>query len=201
MLQNVPAIFKKHPKFLYIMGGSGCGKTTLATFLDFNDTDHYKRIIQYTSREPRENEVDGVDYFFVSERSFEQLDKDEMFFARVKREFAPSLYGTPISAIDPKKINLVVASMEGLVDAVTNYGAENVYVLLINQVEEFEADRGEKRSAKTEEKYCNIVLDYLVDREPKLKVARIAHEELKIYRNDLEKLNDYFRDSFGKAFI
>lgn len=63
---------------LIITGESACGKSTvekkLSQFFGFN------KLVSYTTRQIRENEVDGVDYHFITVEKFEKL-KDEGFFA------------------------------------------------------------------------------------------------------------------------
>lgn len=52
-----------------LTGASGSGKTTIAKALF--DKDH--TIVSYTTRPKRPNEIDGYDYYFVSEETFNQL--------------------------------------------------------------------------------------------------------------------------------
>ncbi len=51
---------------------SGTGKTTLVEKL-VKATDHLRMSRSYTSRPPRKDEVDGVDYNFVSRSRFEEM--------------------------------------------------------------------------------------------------------------------------------
>ena len=51
---------------------SGAGKTTLVERL-VEQTPNLKMSRSYTSRPPREGEVDGVDYNFVSRERFEAM--------------------------------------------------------------------------------------------------------------------------------
>ena len=45
--------------YLYILGASGSGKTTLAKRLEKLNPEKYNRVVQYTTREPREGEIEG----------------------------------------------------------------------------------------------------------------------------------------------
>lgn len=63
---------------LVILGESGSGKTTLIKGLTGKGS-KYKRIITYTTRPERVNEVDGVDYHFISEPQFHRLDEIGFF--------------------------------------------------------------------------------------------------------------------------
>ena len=47
---------------------SGAGKTTLVKLL--SKKNNFYTSISHTTRKPRENEVDGIDYFFVKEKKF-----------------------------------------------------------------------------------------------------------------------------------
>lgn len=71
---------------------SGAGKTTLARRL-VDASDRFVFSISATTRAPREDEKDGVDYFFVSEREFEaMIDAGDLVeWATVHGRF----YGTP----------------------------------------------------------------------------------------------------------
>ncbi|MBS1718683.1 MAG: guanylate kinase [Armatimonadetes bacterium] len=57
-----------------------------------------ERVVAYTTRAPREGEVEGVDYHFVSLPQFMKIAEDGGFleFKRVH----DNLYGTPIAGVD-----------------------------------------------------------------------------------------------------
>ena len=48
---------------------SGVGKTTLTKKLEKNNT-NFNISISHTTRKPRPNEINGKDYYFVSEKEF-----------------------------------------------------------------------------------------------------------------------------------
>lgn len=58
-------------KIFILSAPAGTGKTTLVTRL-IAEVPHTVQSISYTSRKPRENEVNGKDYFFVTEKEFEE---------------------------------------------------------------------------------------------------------------------------------
>lgn len=62
---------------IVLLGESGSGKTTIQEMLV--EKRGMKRIISYTTRKPREGEVNGVDYHFVSNKTFEQMITDDKF--------------------------------------------------------------------------------------------------------------------------
>ena len=69
---------------------SGAGKTTLVKKL--SEKDNFEISISHTTRQPRPNENQNVDYFFVDELEFRRLIKNEEFleYAKVFKNF----YGT-----------------------------------------------------------------------------------------------------------
>ena len=69
---------------------SGAGKTTLVKML--SKIDNYQISISHTTRQPRLNEVNNQDYYFVNEDEFKRLIKNQEFleYAKVFNNF----YGT-----------------------------------------------------------------------------------------------------------
>lgn len=65
---------------LILVGESASGKSSIEKYLC--ECFGYNKLISYTTRSPRENEQDGVDYHFVSEEKFNEL-KSQSFFAEV----------------------------------------------------------------------------------------------------------------------
>ena len=69
---------------------SGAGKTTLVSLL--SKLDNFEVSISHTTRQPRPNEIQNRDYFFVNEDKFKRLIKNEEFleYAKVFNNY----YGT-----------------------------------------------------------------------------------------------------------
>lgn len=85
-------LINKKGMLLVLSGPSGAGKGTLYSRLLQEDGDmHFS--VSYTTRAPRPGEVDGKDYYFVTEEAFrEMLNKDGFLeHAEVHGHF----YGTP----------------------------------------------------------------------------------------------------------
>tara|TARA_Y100001970_G_C14184079_1_gene831488 strand:+ start:57 stop:671 length:615 start_codon:yes stop_codon:yes gene_type:complete len=80
----------KDGKMIILSSPSGAGKTTLAKKI--SKEKKFKISISHTTREPRSNEIDGVDYFFVSQTKFQKLINDKAFleYANVFK----NLYGS-----------------------------------------------------------------------------------------------------------
>lgn len=63
---------------IVLVGESASGKSSIERNLV--DNYGYKKIVTYTTREPRPNEVDGVDYHYIAVDKFNEL-KEQGFFA------------------------------------------------------------------------------------------------------------------------
>lgn len=62
---------------IVLVGESASGKSSIERYLV--DNYGYKKIVSYTTRPLRENEIDGVDYHFVNVEKFESLKKKNFF--------------------------------------------------------------------------------------------------------------------------
>ena len=76
---------------------SGVGKTTLTKKIQ-QKYQSFKISVSHTTRKPRSNEVDGVDYHFISQKKFEDLIKEEKFYEYAK--IFDNYYGTLKETVD-----------------------------------------------------------------------------------------------------
>ena len=76
---------------------SGAGKTTITKKIQ-QKYQTFKISVSHTTRKPRPNEVDGVDYYFVSHEKFEKLIKEEKFYEYAK--IFDNYYGTLRVTVD-----------------------------------------------------------------------------------------------------
>lgn len=65
---------------IVIIGESASGKSSAER--ELVDIYGYKKIVSYTTRQPRSGEVDGVDYYFITDEHFNKLKKED-FFAEI----------------------------------------------------------------------------------------------------------------------
>ena len=76
---------------------SGVGKTTLTKKIQ-QKYQSFKISVSHTTRSPRSNEVDGVDYYFVSHKEFEKLINENKFYEYAK--IFENYYGTLKENVD-----------------------------------------------------------------------------------------------------
>ncbi|MBQ1339025.1 MAG: guanylate kinase [Ruminococcus sp.] len=77
---------------------SGCGKGTMLA--EILKDENYCVSVSATTRSPREGEVDGVNYYFMSKGDFLQRVADSEFLEYA--EYCDNYYGTLMSEVDGK---------------------------------------------------------------------------------------------------
>ena len=89
---------------------SGAGKTTLTKKIQqkFNS---FKISVSHTTRKPRNNEVDGVDYNFIHEKKFKEMIERKEFYEYAK--IYDNFYGTAKKTVDElNKINDIIFDID-----------------------------------------------------------------------------------------
>ena len=88
---------------ILLVGASASGKTALSLILrkDFG----LIKTVTYTTRKPRINEIDGVDYNFVSEEVFKAMDQDHDFVETTN--YNGNHYGSAKKDISDNKVLIV----------------------------------------------------------------------------------------------
>ena len=76
---------------------SGAGKTTITKKIQ-QKYQSFKISVSHTTRKPRSNEVDGVDYNFISQENFKKLIKEGKFYEYAK--IFDNYYGTLKKSVD-----------------------------------------------------------------------------------------------------
>lgn len=168
---------------LFVLSGpSGVGKNTVLDEL-FKNFDGISYSVSATTRERRDGEVEGEDYFFISEEKFKEIETNDGFIesAVVHGHY----YGTPKQFVDKK-----LAEGEDIILEIDTQGAkqvrdkypEAVYIFLLPpSLEELE-NRLDKRGSENN-KSKNIRLNN-------------AREELKeVHKYDYEVINDSLSDA------
>ncbi len=91
LLYNTPMKNISSKKLYVVSGSSGVGKgTVLKTFMARHPD--FMLSVSCTTRKPREGEVDGINYFFISQEEFSRCVEEDKFLEWA--EFAGNRYGT-----------------------------------------------------------------------------------------------------------
>lgn len=82
---------------LILSSPSGAGKTTLTKKIQ-QKYQNFKISVSHTTRKPRKNEVEGVDYFFVNHKEFEKKISNNEFYEHAK--IFNNFYGTSKNSVN-----------------------------------------------------------------------------------------------------
>ncbi len=103
----------KKGKLVIISGPSGSGKTSICKILTKNP--EIKQSISYTTRKPRDGEINGIEYCFIEKSEFEKLIEEDKLIEYA--EYCGYLYGTPVAsvkeAIDNEEILILAIDVKG----------------------------------------------------------------------------------------
>lgn len=119
-------------KVLILVSPSGGGKSTIAKRL-FEDFDRLKFSVSATTRSPREGEIDGVHYHYLTHEEFnERIDNNE--FIEWEEFYGGNRYGTLRSEVD-KKLNsgyfiLLDIEIKGALNVKKIYGDESLGIFI-----------------------------------------------------------------------
>ena len=112
---------------IVLLGASSSGKSTIENELA---THHgFEKIISYTTRQPRESEENGKDYYFVDNDTFNEI-LDRGLFAEHDEYSQNRLYGTLKSDyVEGNKV--VVLTPNGLRQLKKNCPNEDIFTVLV----------------------------------------------------------------------
>jgi guanylate kinase len=118
---------------LVISGPAGVGKTTLCDRLLSDFESQLTRVITVTTRHPREGEVDGKDYLFISKLEFEDLIEVDAFieYAQIHDNYYGSLKKTFLELFQKDQDVLLNIDIQGTASL---KNLESSYPFLKNRV-------------------------------------------------------------------
>ena len=90
-------MIKKENIMFILSSPSGVGKTTITKKLQ-QKYQSFRISVSHTTRLPRSNEINGVDYYFVSHKEFEKLILENKFYEHAK--IFENYYGTLKNNVD-----------------------------------------------------------------------------------------------------
>ncbi|MGN0612771.1 MAG: guanylate kinase [Porcipelethomonas sp.] len=89
---------KNRGRMIVVSAPSGCGKGTILAEILKDDSFYYS--VSATTRKPREGEIDGVNYHFISNEEFEKLIAEGGMLEYAK--YCDNYYGTPRKILEEK---------------------------------------------------------------------------------------------------
>lgn len=86
----------KKGRLIIFSAPSGCGKGTMLA--EILKDKNYRCSVSATTREPREGEKNGINYYFLTRKEFEQKISENSFLEYA--EYCQNYYGTLLSEVD-----------------------------------------------------------------------------------------------------
>ena len=154
---------------IVVSGASGTGKGTVCKKL-LSELPNVHYSISATTRKPRQGEVDGREYYFISEDDFKQWIADGKFleYAEVYGNF----YGTPLTKIE-ERLNrgedvLLEIDVQGALN-VKRKCPDGVYIFLLppslNELKRRIEGRGSETPDSLKRRLQNAVAEIQIGRE------------------------------------
>lgn len=157
---------------IVLSGPSGVGKGTVRSALFEMQGHDLVYSISMTTRTPREGEVNGREYFFVTREEFEQRIKENKFLEYA--EFVNNYYGTPLDKVEEqlaagKEVVLEIEVQGALQvrkkmkDAIFIFIAPPTMEDLEKRLRKRGTESDEVVKSRTEKAYKELELAYLYD--------------------------------------
>ncbi|GJQ08550.1 hypothetical protein GpartN1_g341.t1 [Galdieria partita] len=143
---------ERPPSCIVLAGPSGVGKSTFIRKLLHDYPDIFGFSISHTTRLPRENEEDGISYYFISkERFLEDIANGKFIeYAQVHGNFYGTSFDSVKNVIDNKKICLLDLDIQG-VKAVKKSLLRATFIWIAAPSMEALESRLRKRKSESEE--------------------------------------------------
>ncbi len=178
---------KKNGELIVISGTTCAGKGTIVKEL-VKRNENLKVSISYTSREKRENEVDGKDYFFVTPEEFEKKIQNEDFLEYAKVQYG-KYYGTP-----KKEVKELLASGKDVILEIDVQGAKQIKEMFPETILIFIL------APSMEEVKRRIKARGMENNEQILKRFQVAYQEInEINKYNYVVVNDILEDAVQKV--
>ena len=135
---------------LIVLCGKTCsGKTTIADILS---SDYgYKKIVTYTSRPPRQGEIDGYTYHFITDEEFHKKIKEGFFLEYKSYTVADGsiwFYGSPKEEFYNDENSVIILTPDGYEDFLKlNIPHKSIYIYAnIDTIKERLISRGDDKA-------------------------------------------------------
>lgn len=150
-------------KLVVLYGPSCSGKTEIAVNIGL------EKVPTMTTRDKRENEVDGVDYHFTTKKKFNDLLRKGEIIEHT--EYVGNFYGCPrkdiLETIKGDSSKVIVLDIKGVQYLKNNFSSKNIKYVYIGANLESIKRRLEERSIPEEE---------LISRLSKAEVQELSHK-------------------------
>lgn len=174
----------KH-KIVILVGQSASGKNAIYNKLVKMG---YKGLVTNTTRPPRENEKDGIDYNFLTQNHFKELiDNHQMIeYQTYNTVFGTWYYGSSAENVNLNKYDyVIILTLDGAEAWVNYFGAENCIVFYIDCPKSIREERAKKRGSFNQGEWNRRVItdkqDFAAEKVAKICNFRVANYNKSLY--------------------
>lgn len=187
-------------KIIAIFGKSGAGKDALQKLL-IKLHSNFNKIVSFTTRPKRDNEIEGQDYLFVGYNDFINLIKQQQMLEYTN--FNNWYYGTGITSIKKESVNVGVFNIQGVCSILKLLPKEEYEIFPIEVIAD-DATRLLRAINREQNPNCaEICRRFLTDEEDFKNIPFVAYnffneegrsleENWKIFRGHGKALNEPF---------
>lgn len=144
-----------------LTGSSASGKSTIEKML--RDMYNFKKIISVTTRKPRDEEINGIDYFFVNNQQFDLMLRNGKFAEWEEYSYGRKYATYKSSYLEDEIDKVVVLTPNGIRQLKKSTNSKNIKTVLVkanlgNRIKRYIDRIGtEKFSFNDKDEICNRV--------------------------------------------
>ena len=116
-----------------LIGKSGTGKDTVMENILADKELKIEKMVPYTTRPKRENEVEGVNYHYVDEVRMNEMENDGLIVEKRSYNTVHGVwsYFTADKDIDREKDYIIITTQEAIDKFVDHFGKDSIYVIYL----------------------------------------------------------------------
>lgn len=116
-----------------LIGKSGTGKDTVMENILADKELKIEKMVPYTTRPKRENEVEGVNYHYVDEVRMNEMEKDGLIVEKRSYNTVHGVwsYFTADKDIDRERDYIIITTQEAIDKFVDHFGKDSIYVIYL----------------------------------------------------------------------
>lgn len=174
---------------IYLLyGKSGVGKTTIFKKLIEDEDLGLTPIVTCTTRPMREGEVNEVDYFFISEEEFKELQENKQFLETSSYEVANGqtwYYGSLLKDFKSTKDKIIIVNPDGI-KSITEECTKRKIPYATILLESSDSKRKERLSKRGDDEK-EIKRRFKADKKDFAEVNRYAHHKVDTTRMSVDQ--------------
>lgn len=183
----------KKIKVLALFGESGSGKDTIQAWLLENIPNTHKPIT-YTTRPARDYEINGRNYYFISNDKFKELKNNNKILESFYVKDRDWYYGSSIDEFQKDKINIIILTPTGICN-ILNYNQLDILPVYIKAPDKIRLLRSLNREESPD---CTEICRRFLSDEKDFKNINFLYET---YNNISSNYENILKDSIITTWL